>query len=415
MDFASALEDLERTADAASSGGRGGGNNNNNNSSRHHHHQARDNHSSSNSHHHHHPRGNGNDRRRGRSEDYSTSSSHHHPSNRRNQRPRYNNQGGGGGGNSNHHHYHHQSRGYSSERSGGRGGGRHHHGHHGSGGGPPPPGNPLEGMRRFGYRVEEPPTVKAPETMGTPERPFHIALLAICIDGLPYEHLWRAWAAAGAANDNASCHTQVSLLVHAKKPRQVQSEFLKQRLLVHPPKLGRGNSYADPEYVTHRPNWGSVEITKAMLDLMREALVIGTPNDREKDARFSKQRYHMNNNSNKDGGVGDGSFMTTSDATAPLPPVDKFIFLSETCVPVATLAETQQALFGSPDLYHATSSSPALEEPKITPWHMSWVHGRNRNTDGTPRNKYERDQFGDIFRMVPGQYRWKADQWQVKQ
>jgi hypothetical protein len=33
--------------------------------------------------------------------------------------------------------------------------------------------------------------------------------------------------------------------------------------------------------------------------------------------------------------------------------------------------------------------------------------------EGMPKNKYEFDQFADIYRMIPGQYRWKADQWLV--
>ena len=350
MDFASALEDLERTADAASSGRGGGGS---------HHYNSRG--------------GGGGGRRRGRPEDQY--GGHH---NRRNQRPR---------------HHHHSSRGggggYSSDR--GRGGRGRHHSHHRGG---PPSGHhhhPLEDMRRFGYRIEEPAFTPKPNLGQPNHRPFHIALLAICIDGLPFEHLWRAWAA-----DNSNCNTRVSLLVHAKYPHKVESDFLKQRIWVRPPKLGRGNSYADPEFVSHQPNWGSVQITRAMIDLLRDALVMGTHADNEKDARFAKKRYQMEEEG-------------ATDSTT-LPPVDKFIFISETCVPVASLAEFEQALFGSPALY-VTPSDPAATTPEITPWHMSWVNARNRNTPGTPRNKYERDQFGEIFRMVPGQYRWKADQW----
>lgn len=355
MDFASALEDLERTADAAASG-RGGS----------------------------HPRGGGasRGRRRERSEDQ-------YSNHRRNQRPRHNH-------NSNHHHHYH--RGYSSDR--GSRGGRHHH-HRGP---PPPPHaashhhhHPLEDMERFGYRTKATPvaTEKPPPDLGQANRPFHIALLAICIDGLPYEHLWRAWATA------ANCNTRVSLLVHAKYPHRVTSTFLKQRLLVHPPKLGRGNSYADPEFVSHQPNWGSVQITRAMIDLLRDGLVLGTPKaEMETDARFAKKRYSIPVVAND-----------TNETT--LPPVDKFIFISETCVPVASLAEFEQALFGSPELYtvQASDSSTTTPNVNITPWHLSWVNARNRNTPGTPKNKYERDQFSDIFRMVPGQYRWKADQW----
>ena len=341
MDFASALEDLERTADQASTSGRGGN-------------------SAGGSSHQHPPRGGGGaGNRRGRPEDYPP----HHQ--RRNQRPR------------------HHSRD--------RGPGRHHHHHPGHRSGPSPPSNPLEQMRHFGYRVEPPPVeVPPPQGMGG-DSPFHIAFLAICIDGLPYEHLWKAWPSL-----SADSNTKVSMLVHAKYPRRVQSEFVKQRLLVHPPKLGRGNSYADPDYVSHQPNWGSVQITRAMLDLLREAMVIGTPADTEKDPRFSKKRYCIKPEHE-------------NDTMEPLPPVDKFIFISETCVPVAFLSEFEEVLFGSPD--HYKNPIEGGTRPEILPWHKSWVNARNRNTPGTPRNKYERDQFGDIHRMVPGQYRWKADQW----
>jgi hypothetical protein len=47
------------------------------------------------------------------------------------------------------------------------------------------------------------------------------------------------------------------------------------------------------------------------------------------------------------------------------------------------------------------------------PNEVSWINARNRNTPGTPQNKYERDQFQDINRMVPQACRWKADQWTV--
>lgn len=42
---------------------------------------------------------------------------------------------------------------------------------------------------------------------------------------------------------------------------------------------------------------------------------------------------------------------------------------------------------------------------------VSWVNARHRKDPGTPKNFYENDQFGLIHRRIPGQYRWKADQW----
>jgi hypothetical protein len=136
-----------------------------------------------------------------------------------------------------------------------------------------------------------------------------------------------------------------------------------------------------------------------MMDLLRDGLAVGSA-PAEGDARFAKRRYLLHSPT-----------ATATTTTTPLPPVDKFLFISETCVPVATLSEFREAFFGPPALYTAALAATATTSPVVTPWHTSWVAARNRNTPGTPTNKYERDQFAEIFRLVPGQYRWKADQW----
>ena len=143
-------------------------------------------------------------------------------------------------------------------------------------------------------------------------------------------------------------------------------------MLVHPPVMGRGRKYEPPQFHSRRPQWGSIEITRAMLDLVHEGLKIGVEN-KERDARFSINRYHV--------GKVDGD----------LPPVDKFIFVSETCLPVTTLKEVETALFGTTgDLFD-----------------VSWVNGRN-----TPNNGYSRQlQFEKIDPVVPKACQWKADQW----
>jgi hypothetical protein len=276
----------------------------------------------------------------------------------------------------------------------------------------------------------------------TPTTPKHIALLVICIDELPYEHIWKAWAAAATTGD-----TLVSILVHAKYPSKVQSSWLRQRLLVRPPRIGRGNCYADPVYLSHAPEWGSVQITSAMVELVAAGLKIG-PNDRETDERFSSRRFLVettkdDSNSNKTDQQKEGKV---------IPPVDKFIFVSETCLPVKTLKECEEALFkevkvaaetkgnedtegaietsGKEDMKTlgetdgkedvkapAESKADAAKVSSLTPTarsnEVSWINARNRNTPGTPQNKYERDQFQDINRMVPQACRWKADQWTV--
>lgn len=190
----------------------------------------------------------------------------------------------------------------------------------------------------------------------------HIALLFITIDDLPYEHIWKEWM---SSQDDDDIH--VSVVCHAKFPERVKSEWLQQRLLVQPPKLGRGNEYEPLKYHSRRPEWGSIEITQAMLDLLHEGLAIG----HKLDPRFPAERY--------------GHYE----------PVDKFIFVSETCLPVSTLKEVKTTLLGS-------SSSSQYD-------YCSWVNARN-----TPNNGYSRQQqFEKVDPVIDPKYIYKADQWIV--
>ncbi len=228
----------------------------------------------------------------------------------------------------------------------------------------------LGDLRHHGYRIPRghppPPTEQEKK-----QKPKHIALLLVCIDDLPYEHIWREWCETIQSDGDDDYH--ISLLCHAKYPQKVKSEWLKQRLLVYPPKSGRGNSYLDPEFLSRIPNWGSIEITRAMLDLLQAGLKIG--NDPEKDARFSSDRFVVRRPVEMGG-------------RKPLP-VDQFLYISETCLPIATAQEFFKSMDNT----------------------MSWVNARHRKDPGTPKNAYENDQFGMINRRIPGQYRWKADQW----
>ena len=146
--------------------------------------------------------------------------------------------------------------------------------------------------------------------------------------------------------------------------------------------------------------------------------------------------------------------------------MDKFIFISETCIPVTTLQECGNALFpvvsrdkkptitettytqtanatadsaagaagsggsGGADgkeeenkngKEEATTDDKEAKEPtktkdeddKVIYLDTSWVNARNFNSPNTPTNKYERDQFSQIHHVVPKRFRWKADQWMV--
>jgi Core-2/I-Branching enzyme len=280
-------------------------------------------------------------------------------------------------------------------------------------------------MRRFGYRVEQfrshsrAGSDDGPSSAPPPvdSKPRHICLLALTIDELPYEHIWRAWADGPVSGEKPPVH--VSLVCHAKFPNKVASDFLKRRLLTRKPVIGRGNSFADPEYSTFAPEWGSVQLTRAMISLLLQGMKIGQPRrtasanpagasgtgagaggapDPHDDPRFSPNRHVIRPGS-------------PEASPAPPPAVDAFVFISETCLPVRTLDECVREIFGPPkkgedgDIGGNGQGRPSRGSCS------SWVAARNRRTPGTPRNKYEVDQFGDIHRMVPGQYRWKADQW----
>ena len=50
------------------------------------------------------------------------------------------------------------------------------------------------------------------------------------------------------------------------------------------------DNFLDPEFLTRKPEWGSVEITRAMLDLLQDGLKIGNSDD-SSDKRFCTSRY----------------------------------------------------------------------------------------------------------------------------
>jgi hypothetical protein len=196
----------------------------------------------------------------------------------------------------------------------------------------------------------------------------------------------------------------VSLVCHAKFPNKVQSEWLRRRMLTRKPVMGRGNSYADPDFMSYAPEWGSVELTRAMVAALVQGMRIGRVADSpiSSDPRFSPNRHVFGPQGPRK--EEDADEKEKPAAMPAPPPVDAFIYISETCLPVRSFDECVREIFPRD---RETSGGGA---PPPWPVH-SWVTARNRRTPGTPRNKYEVDQFGKIHRMVPGQFRWKADQW----
>ena len=126
---------------------------------------------------------------------------------------------------------------------------------------------------------------------GSSDKPAVLCLLLLIIDQLPYENVWRHWLRGVS---DGSVVTKV--FVHAKFPAKVQSAWVRDRLI--------------PE--RYHPEWGSVELTQAMVALMKNA-VAGT------------QEYAS---SDKDG-------------------VDrvKMLFASESCLPVCPLSTACGELF----------------------------------------------------------------------
>jgi hypothetical protein len=151
-----------------------------------------------------------------------------------------------------------------------------------------------------------------------------LALLFLVIDGLPFEAQWREWLR------RQDGRTEVKVWVHAKHPEKVSSSWLRERLLP----------------TSFRPAWGSVEITRAELELLRVA-------------------------------VEDPAGM------------QRFLFASESCLPLLPLDQAADALFGT---------APP----------QSWV-----NYTHVPNNGYSnQQQFQPLISAgVPSEYVWKADQW----
>jgi Core-2/I-Branching enzyme len=263
------------------------------------------------------------------------------------------------------------------------------------------PAHPFSEMERRGYRLQLPTVQEEWKPKEDRSRP-HICLLAITIADLPLEDIWKAWATDSKTN------CVVSLVAHAKYPHQVQSEWLRQRLLRQDGEQER--------FKSHVPEWGSVQITRAMIDGLRDGLQIGTEGAADLSQRYRVHPLPLDDSDEN----ASSSFMTS---------VDKFIFISESCLPVVTLDEAVSSMFFSSPRLISSDTTPIVDagpsssttEPStdsnaptastVDPWDVSWVNARNYNTSGTPSNMYERDQFRRIHNMIPENHRWKADQW----
>jgi hypothetical protein len=277
------------------------------------------------------------------------------------------------------------------------------------------------------------------------KRRRHIALLFLTIDDLPHEHIWREWLSTTSDNDDKEEEDWgviVSVIVHAKYPHRIKSSWLKQRHLLQQQvssttAANAKDKTASPVYHTRKPEWGSVDITKGMMDLLEEGLKIGTPTATTMEDGGRRYLSTTTCQSSKYNNV----LLAIAKATAShtkdddghghdneeIPPVDRFIFVSESCLPVTTLKECELALFGprhpsssshSDNSTITTNNSSSDSASSSSLYDKSWIHARS-----TPNNGYAKQlQWDAILRhtskeddstTIPSQYIWKSDQWVI--
>jgi hypothetical protein len=103
----------------------------------------------------------------------------------------------------------------------------------------------------------------------------------IIVECLPHEQIWRRWVESAAHTPGYTA----SLVIHAKNPENIASEWVRERTLD----------------CSFRPKWNSVEVIRAMLAVLAKAL---------------------------------------ED-----PCNQRFIFATETCIPIWDMAHTVESLF----------------------------------------------------------------------
>lgn len=218
----------------------------------------------------------------------------------------------------------------------------------------------------------------------------HIALLFLIIDELPFENIWESWINDNNNNNDLNDYS-VSVLIHAKYPERIRSEWIKQHLIIDE-YSNNNNSYGvdgNKPYLSFRPEWGSIEITRAMIELVQHALRIG---EKTSTSANSSSSTSQDNSGGVDDDLQEQERYTcrVKSKTTTSGLVDRFIFISESCIPFQPLTSLGKALYTT----HANKS---------------WINYRN-----TPNNGYARQlQWDRIHNIIPRQFIHKSDQWLV--
>lgn len=91
------------------------------------------------------------------------------------------------------------------------------------------------------------------DTIGNGKECNTIAICLIIVEELLHEDIWRQWIDDNNSNDKLF---KAKLVIHAKNPEKIKSEWVKAHALKH----------------SHRPEWNSPEVVRAMLAVLTEAI-----------------------------------------------------------------------------------------------------------------------------------------------
>ena len=171
-----------------------------------------------------------------------------------------------------------------------------------------------------------------------------LTIMMIIIDNLPHEAIWRTWLERASVESRK----KVRLLIHAKNPHLVVSEWVHRHLC---------------KTVQLSPSWGSLELTEVMVRLLEESFDL-------------EQTLELPGMFGKD----PNSFEKSDRGSA------YFLFVSESCIPIRSLDET----------------IARLDSEKA-----SWLNFTDKATNGYAQQQ----QFDKLRGVIPVGSLYKADQW----
>eukprot|EP01038_Epipyxis_sp_PR26KG_P013398 gene13398-17966_t len=182
---------------------------------------------------------------------------------------------------------------------------------------------------------------------------YKLGILFIIVDSLPNELLWRIWLDEySLSNIDVSKHDKVKdnirIWIHAKEPHKIQSEWVKERLV---------------KTFHLRPEWGSLELSKVMLYMLEEAMIDS-------------------------------------------PQTSKFIFASESCIPIVPAKESDTKITNYS--YNTNNAIPnSVDYNNDDNSKISWINYTNVYNNGYAKQQ----QFDVLSEVWPSGRIFKSDQW----